>query len=149
MAPCAHLDFRGHWNNCGHKNVTQTENKDALTVLNLSKKKDSYYSYKRVLPSTQTLPTHHITTAKANQGIISPSRWMLHKIWYIFLSYIYSKILLPIGNGIILKNHVSCHFILKYYMTILLQQFTKTLDRFLNLSTANENLEICIPVLLE
>ena len=36
-----------------------------------------------------------------------------------------------------------------YYITILLQQFTKTLNQFLHLSRENENLEICMPVLFE
>ena len=35
---------------------------------------------------------------------------------------------------------------LKYYITVSLRQFTKTLNQFLDLSSANENLEICIPV---
>ena len=59
------------------------------------------------------------------------------------------KLMMNIDSGISLKNHVSCNFMVKYYITILLRQFTKTLDQFLNFSTANENLEICLLVLFE
>ena len=38
---------------------------------------------------------------------------------------------------------------LKYYITVLLWKFTKTLNQILNLSRANENLEIYMPVLFE
>ena len=50
---------------------------------------------------------------------------------------------------ILLKNYVKCNLMLIYYITILLQQFTKTLNQFLYLSRENENLEICMPVLFE
>ena len=36
---------------------------------------------------------------------------------------------------------------LKYYITILLRQFTETINK--DLSRANENVEICMPVLFE
>ena len=36
---------------------------------------------------------------------------------------------------------------LKYYITASLRQFTKTLNQFFDLPKANENLEICMPVL--
>ena len=52
-------------------------------------------------------------------------------------------------KGILLKNHVSYNFMLKLYITALLQQFSTTLSQFLNLSRANKDLEICIPVLFE
>ena len=35
---------------------------------------------------------------------------------------------------------------LKYYITASLQQFTKTLNHFFYLSSANENLETCIQI---
>ena len=33
-------------------------------------------------------------------------------------------------SGILLKNHISCNFMLKYCITMSLQQFTKTLNQF-------------------
>ena len=60
------------------------------------------------------------------------------------------KLMMTTDNGILLlKSPVSCNFILKHYITILLRQFKKTLNRFLNLSRGNKNLEICLSVLLE
>ena len=56
---------------------------------------------------------------------------------------------MAIERDILLKNHVSCNFMLKYYITILLRQFTKTLNQFLHLSRENENLEMCLPVLFK
>ena len=53
---------------------------------------------------------------------------------------------MPIESSILLKNHVSCNFMPKYYITASLQQFTKTLNQFFDLSKANENLEICMTV---
>ena len=38
---------------------------------------------------------------------------------------------------------------LKYYITILLQQFMKTLNQFFYLSSGKENLETCISVWFE
>ena len=38
---------------------------------------------------------------------------------------------------------------LKYYITILFWQFTKTLNQFYSLSWANKNSEICMPVWFE
>ena len=49
---------------------------------------------------------------------------------------------MPIESGILLKNHVSCNFMLKYYITVSNRQFTKTLNQFFDLSRAKENLEI-------
>ena len=49
-------------------------------------------------------------------------------------------------SGILLKNHVSCNFMLKYYITVSLRQFAKTLYQFVPLSRANKNLKICIHV---
>ena len=54
--------------------------------------------------------------------------------------------MMPIEIRILLKNHVSCDFILKYYITVSLRQFTKTLNQFFDMSRVNENLELCIPV---
>ena len=56
---------------------------------------------------------------------------------------------MTIDSGIPLKNHVSCSFMPKYCITILLWQFTKTLHQLFNLSEGKENLEICMPVLFE
>ena len=53
---------------------------------------------------------------------------------------------MPIERSILLKNHVTCNFMLKYYITVSLREFTKTLNHFCDLSRANENLEICMPV---
>ena len=57
--------------------------------------------------------------------------------------------MMEIEMDILLKNYVKCNLMLIYYITILLQQFTKTLNQFLHLSRENENLEICMPVLFE
>ena len=57
--------------------------------------------------------------------------------------------MMTIDSGIFLKNHISCNFMLKYYITILLRQFTKTLHKCLNLSRVNENFEICMSVSFE
>ena len=59
------------------------------------------------------------------------------------------KFMMIIDSGVLLKNHATCNFMLKYYITILLRQFTKTLNQFLNISNANKNLEICMPAFLE
>ena len=53
--------------------------------------------------------------------------------------------MMTIDKGILLKNRVSCNFMLKYYIPVLLRHFTKTLNQFLNLPRANENLEIDMP----
>ena len=37
----------------------------------------------------------------------------------------------------------------KYCITVLFQQFSKTLNQFFYLSSGNENLETCIPVWFE
>ena len=54
--------------------------------------------------------------------------------------------MMPIESGILLKNNVSCNFMLKYYITVSLRQFTKTSNQFFYLSRVNKNLEICMPV---
>ena len=54
-----------------------------------------------------------------------------------------------IDSGIPLKHHASCNFMLKYYITILLRQFTKTLNQFLNLSRINKNWETCMSFLFQ
>ena len=59
------------------------------------------------------------------------------------------ELIMTIGRDIFLENHVSRNFILKCYITILLQQFTKTLNKFLNLCRTNESLEICTPVFFD
>ena len=53
------------------------------------------------------------------------------------------KLIIPIESSVLLKNHVSCKFMLKYYTTLSLQQFRKTLSQFFDLSRANKNLKIC------
>ena len=53
---------------------------------------------------------------------------------------------MAIESGILLKNHVSCNFVLKYHMKISLWHFTKTLNQFFYLSRKDENLEICIVI---
>ena len=50
--------------------------------------------------------------------------------------------MMTIDSGIILKNRVSCNFMVRYYIKILLQKFRKILNQFLNLSRVNKNLEI-------
>ena len=50
---------------------------------------------------------------------------------------------MPIESSILLKNFVSCKFMIKYCIK---KKFTKTLNKFFDLSRANGNLEICIPV---
>ena len=56
--------------------------------------------------------------------------------------------MMPIESSNLLKNYVSCNFMLKYYITISLRQFTKTLGQFFYLSSTNENLEIFMSVSL-
>ena len=56
---------------------------------------------------------------------------------------------MTIDSGILLKNQASCNFMLNYYITILFQQLKKTLNQFLKLVRAKENIEICMPVLFE
>ena len=55
--------------------------------------------------------------------------------------------MVTIDSSILLQNHASCNFMLKYYIIILLRQSTKALNLFLKLSRANKNLEIWMPVL--
>ena len=52
--------------------------------------------------------------------------------------------LMSIESRVFLKNHVSCNFMLKYFITVSLRQFTKILNQFFDLSRANKNLEICM-----
>ena len=54
--------------------------------------------------------------------------------------------MMSIKGSILLKNHVSCNFMLKYYITVSLGQCTKTSDQVFHLSKTNENLKICISV---
>ena len=54
--------------------------------------------------------------------------------------------MVPIESSIYLKNHGSCNFKLKYFVTVPFRQFTKTLYQFIDLSRGKENLEICMPV---
>ena len=56
------------------------------------------------------------------------------------------KLMTFIERSILLKSHVSCNFMPKYYIIVSLRQFTKTVNEFFDLFTANENFEICIPV---
>ena len=48
-------------------------------------------------------------------------------------------------NSILLKNNVSCNFMLKYEIPVSLQQFKETFNQFFYLSGGNENLKICVP----
>ena len=48
---------------------------------------------------------------------------------------------MPIETNMLLKNHVSCNFMVKYYITLSLRQFMKTLSQFFDLSEANENFQ--------
>ena len=57
--------------------------------------------------------------------------------------------MMTIDSGTLLKNDVGCNCLLKYYIKVLLRQFTKTLNQFLNFSRANENVEMCISVLFK
>ena len=63
------------------------------------------------------------------KGIIYLSRWMLDKI----LSYNHSifKLMMHNESSILLRNHVCCNFMLKYYITVSCPQFTKVLNQFL------------------
>ena len=54
--------------------------------------------------------------------------------------------MMPIENDILLKNQVTCNFMLKYYIKNSLRKFTKTSNQFFHLSRANKILEICMPV---
>ena len=62
------------------------------------------------------------------------------------LDTFHAVLIMPTESGILLKSHVTCNFMLKYYITISLHQFTKNLNQIFYLSRTNENLEICIPV---
>ena len=69
-------------------------------------------------------------------GIIYLSWWMLHKIWYILIHVVsilindsIFKLMMPIEGSILLKHHFSCNFMLKYCVTVPLQQFMKTLNQ--------------------
>ena len=46
---------------------------------------------------------------------------------------------MPIESGILLKHHVSCNFMLKYYITVSLPQVMKTSSQFFDLNKASEN----------
>ena len=83
--------------------------------------------------------------------IISPEECCTKSDTYYFKLYLFKdmndsffKLMITIDNGILLKSHASWNFMLKHYITILLQQNKKTLNRFLNLSRAKGNLEIWI-----
>ena len=67
---------------------------------------------------------------------------------YLFkvVNYSFFKLMIHIESSILLKNHVSCNFILKYYIKISVRQFMKNLNQFFQLSRVSENLEICVPV---
>ena len=52
-------------------------------------------------------------------------------------------------SGILLKSHVGCHFMVKNYITISFQQFTKTSNQDFCLARPNENLKTCMPVWFE
>ena len=57
--------------------------------------------------------------------------------------------MMAIDSGILLKNDVNCNFILKYYITMLPWQFTKTLNQLLDVFRENKNLKICMLFLFE
>ena len=52
--------------------------------------------------------------------------------------------MMPIESSILLKYHVSCNFMLKYYIIVSLGQLT--LNQFFDLPRAKESLKICMPV---
>ena len=54
-----------------------------------------------------------------------------------------------VENGVLLKNHVSCNFMLKYYIAVLFRQFTTTLNQLFNLNRANQNSETFMPASFE
>ena len=79
------------------------------------------------------------------QGIIYLSRYMLHKIWYISLRVIsILSYYFQIKSSILLENHVSCNFLLKYYITVSIRQFTKHFNEFFVLIWGKRKFEICI-----
>ena len=87
---------------------------------------------------------------------------MLHMIWYTFFHIICSKLLVILFSNDTFwkwpsfKNHFGCNCMLRYYITVSFGQFTKILNPFfffvclfLYLSTANQNLEISMPIWFE
>ena len=64
------------------------------------------------------------------------------RIYFKLLMTIF-RLMMSIESRVFLKNHVSCNFMLKYFITVSLRQFTKILNQFFDLSRANKNLEIC------
>ena len=75
------------------------------------------------------------------------------KLIFVTSYCIYSKLLMILfqNNDAYSKRHSFekpswSLFMLKYYFTVLFQQFTKTLIHFFYLSSVNENLETCTPV---
>ena len=76
------------------------------------------------------------------QGIIYLSRYMLHKIWNISLRVIsILSYYFQIKSSILLENHVSCNFLLKYYITVSIRQFTKHFNEFFVLIWGNRKFE--------
>ena len=73
--------------------------------------------------------------------VIYLSKWMLHRICICYLKlYLFQDINYSIFKLMTtLENQVSCNFMLKCYITILLQQFPNTLNQFLNVPRANKN----------
>ena len=56
---------------------------------------------------------------------------MLHKIWNISLRVIsILSYYFQIKSSILLENHASCNFLLKYYITVSIRQFTKHFNEF-------------------
>ena len=78
---------------------------------------------------------------------------VVQNLRFISSYYVYSKLLMTLifkvmmltESGTLLKNHVICKM-LKYYITALFRQFSKTLYHFFYLSSANKYLETCMPV---
>ena len=65
------------------------------------------------------------------------------RIYFKLLMTIF-RLMMSIESRVFLKNHVSCNFMLKYFITVSLRQFTKFLNQFFDLFRANKNLEICM-----
>ena len=65
------------------------------------------------------------------------------RIYFKLLMTIF-RLMMSIESRVFLKSHVSCNFMLKYFITVSLRQFTKILNQFFDLSRANKNLEICM-----
>ena len=75
----------------------------------------------------------HISVDKIK--VYTLSEWILHKIWHTLLHviailsyYSFFKLKMIIDIDILSKRGDSCNIMLKYYITVLIQQFTKILN---------------------